>query len=266
MLDRQGYYALLQFSAAPERFEYVNIGVALFLPRLKEVQVRFSHGLRRVERLFGKQPAGYLDLLKADFEGRLSQFKAASFEDLSKFANSRVNKLRIAGIQPILIERDPEVELSALFDHLVGEDEIGPRRRKVASELKDKFEVAGVDLFLEKPAPIKLPQGVTLDAPYAYQNGAYNLIDPVRLNGDGADPLAQASERAVKGQWLWQYSKHIGHLKQLVVVGDFSAADDSFRSAVGQMMKEHSVRLYDLERIDGLIEDIRKNGQIHSRN
>lgn len=91
------------------------------------------------------------------------------------------------------------------------------------------------------------------------------MIDPVRLNGDGVDALAQASERAVKGQWLWQYSKHIGQLKQLVVVGDFSSTDDSFRSAVGQMMKEHSVRLYDLNRIDDLVEDIRKNGQIHSR-
>jgi Protein of unknown function (DUF3037) len=193
MFERQGYYALLQYSDAPERLEYINIGVALFLPSRKEVHVRFSNGLRRVERLFGKQPQGFMNLLKADFAGRLSQFKEANFEQLSKFANSRVNKIRIAGLQPILVERDPEMEINELFDQLVGEDEVGSRRKRVAAILKDKLEVAGVDLFLEKPEPVVLPQGVTVDAPYAYQNGAYNLIEPVRLNGDGVDSLAQAS-------------------------------------------------------------------------
>jgi hypothetical protein len=266
MFERQGYYALLQYSDAPERLEYINIGVALFLPNQKEVHVRFSNGLRRVERLFGKQPHGFLSILKTDFAGRLSQFKEANFEQIMKFANSRVNKIRIAGLQPILIDRAPEVEISSLFDQLVGEDEVGIRRRKVAAELKDKLEVAGVDLFLEKPEPIRLPQGVTVDVPFAYQNGAYNLIDPVRLNGEGADSLAQASERAVKGQWLWQHSKRSGRLKQLIVVGDFSSTDESFQNAVRQMMNEHSVRLYDLDRIDTLVEDIRTNAHLHGRN
>ncbi|MHB0784399.1 DUF3037 domain-containing protein [Bradyrhizobium sp. 5.13L] len=265
MFERQGYYALLQYSDAPERLEYVNIGVALFVPSQKEVLVRFSSGLRRVERLFGKQPHGFLNLLKTDFVSRLSQFKDANYERLAQFANSRVNKIRIAGIKPILIERDPQMEIDDLFNELVGEDEVITRRKKVAAELKEKFTDAGVDLFLEKPQPIQLPQGVTVDVPYAYQNGAYNLIDPVRLNGEGVDPLAQASERAVKGQWLWQFSRRHGHLKQLVVVGDFSSTDESFRRAVAQMMAEHSVRLYDLERIDMLVEDIRKNAQLHGR-
>jgi hypothetical protein len=103
-------------------------------------------------------------------------------------------------------------------------------------------------------------------APYAYQNGAYNLIEPVRLNGDASNALAQASESAVKGQWLRQHSKNSGQLKQLVVVGDFSSTDNSFRSAVSQMMKEHSVRLYDLAEVGPLVEDIRKNAQIHRTN
>jgi hypothetical protein len=88
----------------------------------------------------------------------------------------------------------------------------------------------------------------------------------VRLNGDASNTLAQASERAVKGQWLWQHSKNSGQLKQLVVVGDFSSTDNSFRSAVSQMMKEHSVRLYDLAEVGPLVEDIRKNAQIHRTN
>jgi hypothetical protein len=38
------------------------------------------------------------------------------------------------------------------------------------------------------------------------------------------------------------------------------------RSAVSQMMKEHSVRLYDLAEVGPLVEDIRKNAQIHRTN
>lgn len=263
MSDRQGYYALLQYSAMPERFEYVNIGVALFVPRNGQVFSRFSMGLRRVERMFGKQPHGYISVLKSDFEARLSKLEGSNFESLDKFANSRANKVRIANINPILIERSPEAELNELFDLLVGEDEIIPRRRRVSSELRDKFEVAGIEHYLDKPAPVKLPQGVTIDAPFAYQNGAYNLIDPVRLNGEASDALAQASERAVKGQWLRQASIQTGKLQQLIVVGDFSQTDDGFRHAVEEMMREHTVKLYDLDRVEPLVEDIRKNAQLH---
>ncbi len=259
MSNKQGFYALLQYSGSPERFEYVNIGVALIIPD-REVLIRYSNGLHRVEKMFGKQPSHYFNMLKVDFQSRLSSIKNANFENLERFAKTRVNKIRIANIQPILLERDPEIEISELFDMLVGEAEYAPRRPKITAELKRKFEVAGVELYLEKPEPISLPQGITVEAPYAYQNGAYNLIEPVRLSGDGANALAQASERAVKGQWLWAYSKHQGHQKQLIVVGDFSSADENFRSAVHQMMREHSVRLYDLADVGPLVEDIREHG------
>jgi hypothetical protein len=263
MSDKQGYYALLQYSAIPERFEFVNVGVALFVPDRRLVKVRFSHGLKRVERLFGKQPSGYLDVLKSNFESRLlSEAASLNLERLVKFANSRANKMRVSNLLPIVVD-DADADIDQLFNSLVGEDEISPRRRKVSAELKDKFEVAGVDAFLQKPEPVRLPQGVTIDAPFAYQNGAYNLIDAVRLHGDAGDALAQASERAVKGQWLHQYSKHAGKLRQLVVVGDFASQDHSFRHAVHQMMQEHYVRLYDLNEVQPLIEDIRSHGRVH---
>jgi hypothetical protein len=170
--------------------------------------------------------------------------------------------MRVSSLLPIVVD-DADADLDQLFNSLVGEDEISSRRRKVSAELKDKFEVAGVDAFLQKPNPVRLPQGVTIEVPFAYQNGAYNLIDPVRLHGDAGDALAQASERAVKGQWLHQYSKRIGNLQQLVVVGDFASQDDSFRHAVRQMMQEHYVRLYDLNQVQPLIDDIRTHGHLH---
>jgi phosphomannomutase len=68
------------------------------------------------------------------------------------------------------------------------------------------------------------------------------------LGGDPGDALAQASKRAIEGQWLRQYSNARGQPKQLVVGGDFSQQEEKFVEAVGDMMRHHGVKLYDLER------------------
>ena len=56
MPAQQGLYALIQFSPIPELMEFLNVGVALFVPEQRYVGVRLADNFRRVERLFGKQP------------------------------------------------------------------------------------------------------------------------------------------------------------------------------------------------------------------
>jgi Protein of unknown function (DUF3037) len=48
MSSNQGYYAILQFSPKPERLEFLNVGVVLFVPERNFVGVRFSKSLKRV--------------------------------------------------------------------------------------------------------------------------------------------------------------------------------------------------------------------------
>jgi hypothetical protein len=83
-----------------------------------------------------------------------------------------------------------------------------------------------VEKLLEKPAPIELSQGVTIEAPWAYRNGAYNLIEPVRLEGPASEALAQASKRAVEGKWLREFTTEAP--KRLVVVGEVTGQELSF--------------------------------------
>jgi hypothetical protein len=101
-----------------------------------------------------------------------------------------------------------------------------------------------------------------IDAPYAYKNGAYNLIDAVRL-GASADALAQASKRAIEGQWLRRHSKNSSSPSQLIVVGDLSQQPSAFVHAVDEMMKQHEVKFYELDNVEPLIEDIRKQARAH---
>lgn len=261
MATEQGFYALLQFSPVPDRFEFVNIGVVLFAPDRHDVRVKFSSGWKRVEKLFGKQERGNLNVIRDSFKQRLRLEFSEPFsrEKLERFAKSRANNLRMSNILPIVIEHEPDVELAELFKSLVGEDENSQRLPRVADELKKKFERAGVDKLLQKPEPIELPQGVTIEAPYGYQNGSFNLIDPVRLVGEPEEALAQASKRAIEGQWLLQYSKECRRKKKLIVVGDFTGQQSPFVDAVHGMMKQHEVDLYDLRDIDPLVADIREH-------
>jgi hypothetical protein len=255
----QGFYTLIQYSAAPERHEFVNIGVALFVPDRRFVAARFSRTQRRVERLFGRQSKGFLDAIKAGFARRLEVEFAERFdvERLNSFAKTRANNIRITRILPIRVN-NPRDDLDELFDTLVGDDAQGRRLPKVTFELRRRFERAGVAKFLQKPLPIRLPQGVTIEVPFAYRNGAFNLIDPVRLSGDANEALAQASVRAIESQWLRQHSREQGEPAELVVIGEFAGQKKRFVSAVNQLMQERDVRFYDMKNLEPLINDIRE--------
>lgn len=261
MANRQGFYALLQYGPAPERYEFVNIGVALFVPEQKHVGVRFSRTQRRVEKLFGRQSKGLLDALKAGLARRLEtdfseRFDIGRFE---AFAKTRANKVRVANILPILVD-DSKADLDELFEELVGEEKPARRLPRIGLELTRRFEHAGVAKYLEKrPHPIHLPQGIKIEAPYGYRNGALNLIDPVRLSGDVSDALGQASKRAIESQWLRQYSQEQGNPTELVVVCDFSGQRKPFVHGIKELMAERHVKFYDMQQLDPLLEEIRTN-------
>jgi hypothetical protein len=260
MKKANGRYALIQYSAAPERFEFVNIGVVLIDPNSRFFGLRFAQSSKRIDQMFGKQPRLFLPAVKSGLQNRLRAELGSEWDigRLEKFAASRANSIRLSKLQPILIE-DAEQDLNDLFRSLVFDEGPSHRQPKVATELKRRFERAGVERFVEKPQPVNLPQGVKIEAPYAYQNGAYNLIDPVRLTGEPGEAFAQASKRAVQGQWLFQYSKASAKPQQLVVVGDIGSQESSFVAGVRKMMSEHSVKFYDMQHVDPLLEDIKKN-------
>lgn len=140
-MERQkGFYAILQFSPIPERFEFVNIGVFLAVPQKNFIEVRFSKTHKRLERLFGKQHGQYLQSLKEGFAKRLrfEFLESPNSERFERFGRNRANEIRLSQIFPIAVE-NPEADLDDLFDKLVGEDVIQRRERRIASQLKDEL-------------------------------------------------------------------------------------------------------------------------------
>lgn len=262
----QGSYAVLQFSPLPERLEFVNIGVVLLVPSTRYMAVKFSESAKRVEKLFGRLDDGYFHLVKTAFAHRIEMEVKTdwSLERLERFGRSRANEMRLSKLLPIAVTEQPEAILNKLFSELVGGSPKVKKQPKIRTELRRKFELAGVEKLLARPKPVKLRAGVIIEAPYAYQNGTYNLIDPMRM-GTGADhALREAGKRAIEGRWLYDSTRGTDTPKRLVVVGDFQQQDESLFPAIESVMSEHQVKLYSFDELDPLLEEIRKSSILHS--
>ncbi len=261
----QGSYALVQFSPVPERMEFLNVGVVLTVPQAQFIGVRFAESHGRIDRFFQHPQSSFLQHAKQGLSRRLALEFGKGFEALKSFAAKRANELRVSPFLPIAVD-EPQIALDRLFDELVGEDKVQSRRPRMARVLKEAFVKASVfGLVEEKPDPVELPElGISIKAPFGYQNGAYNLIDGMQFSADPGEALEKAGKRALEGAQLWKQSQRDGPPKRLVVVGDFSDKPNSFYEAVHEQLGNSQVRLYRLDHIGPLVEDITQNASLHS--
>lgn len=261
-----GYYALLQYSPVPERQEFLNFGVLLAVPELDFFDFRISKGSSRMERLFENVPKGQFEAEKFGFGNRIriEYIRNRSPKALNELSRKLANDFRLSEVLPIAVE-EPQKQLNDLFSDLVGHEMPIQREKRISVKLKDAFVKRRIVQYLDSsPPPVKLPEaGVQISAPFGYQNGAYNLIDSVRISGNASEDMKETGRRAIEGGLLWKHFESSSSKKRLVVVGDFSKHPDKFYHAVGELLEENHVRLYRLDNLDPLIEDIQHNGMLH---
>jgi hypothetical protein len=247
--------------------EFLNVGVVLAVPEAEFIGVRFAESHGRIDRFFQHSQSSFLQHAKQGLARRLAlEFsKGFQIEALESFAAKRANELRVSPFLPIAVD-EPQIALDRLFYELVGEDKVHNRRPRMARVLKEAFVKASIfGLVEEKPDPVELPElGISIKAPFGYQNGAYNLIDGMQFSADPGEALEKAGKRALEGALLWKQSQRDGPQKRLVVVGDFSGKPNSFYDAVGEQLEKSHVRLYRLDHIGPLVEDITQNASLHS--
>jgi hypothetical protein len=251
----------------PERLEFLNIGLVLLVPQLDFVGIRFARGQSRLDRVFGRQQRSYLDAIKEAFENRLRAelSKDAAGASLDEFARRRANDVRISQLLPVMVA-DPAVEFDNLFDELVGEDDPLIREPRMRRKLRDAFVAHKVEQFLDRPAELDLPEyGMKINVPYGYQNGCYNLIDGMRLSGGVNDALREAGKRAIEGGLIWKHFEQQENAKRLVVVGDFGQHQNGFYQAVHERFDASNVKLYRLDDMRALFNDIVANAAEHGR-
>lgn len=271
MSQYSAYYSILQYCPHPERFEAINVGVVLRSQDSgQEISVRVVRSGKRVEQVFG-------NIVENSFLFALNSFcnrvrdelsKPAFKNSFSEFANKRANQFRVTPLKPVYVS-DLEAEADLLFDKLVGEPVKHQRRPAAKSKLKKIFDSKGVlPLLDQKPEIVVLPEyDLKIKAAFGYQNGSYNLIDAVNMTDrDSAKVLKEAGERALEGSLLF---KHFAHLpndrekKKLIVVADFGSHPFKLFQDVRDILKNDGTKLYRMDEIDGLIDNISANKHVH---
>lgn len=266
MERKHGKYALVQYCPVPERLEFLNIGVALVVPSIQYIGIKFAKGHSRIEKVFGKQPKPYLDAVKEGFANRLrlELGRAHSEGSFSDFARKRANDVRLSPLMPVMVD-DPEADLKRLFVELVGDDEPSQREPRIRRKLREAFVQHRVEHYLDKAPEVELPEyGLKIHVPFGYQNGCYNLVDGMRLPSSVSDGLREAGKRAMEGSLIWKHFAGRPDRKRLVVVGDFHEQSNAFYHAVEDQMAEANVKLYRMDDLRPLLHDIEENASLHS--
>lgn len=264
----KGYYSLVQFCPDASRLEMVNVGVLVFCPALNFLEVKLDHAHSRINKLFGQQDWDFIEKQKLAIQSRLRADKSLfrSLQDLNDYISRRANAMQISPARPLKAE-DPWLELDRLFDQLVEAPRRATvqRRRRIDAQLNEVFQSKGVSSMLERAVEVDIPAlKRPLRAPYGFQNGRFNLIEPVQFeNLPSTAVFAKASRQAVEGQFVYEHSDPDHGPLKLVVVANFGPnQEDDFRR-VHTIFDKHSVDLYTLDRIDPLVREIKASAKEH---
>ena len=260
MNSMNGYYSLVRYCPDPSRQEFVNIGVAIYSPQLKQVKVQLSTDHRRLSQVFGKQDLRFVNRLKKSLEESLKRESFGSVGEVESYIGRSANAVQLGPLRSLKIN-DISDDLTHLFDRLVGERP--ERRPHIQRYLGQKLSEAGVENLVQKGVSVNIPSfDQSIRVPYAYQNGRYNLITPVEL--DVRDIFSKAGEKAIEGQELYQTpDPNLGELHLVVVAKFADEIGPSARTKVGAILADHNVAMHTFENMSPLVEDIRKAAAQH---
>ena len=220
----------------------------------------------RIQRFFGKHAFNWsrINSYKQGIKERL-EIEGKDFrgpEDLKVFGQRRGNNIQLTAPRPITV-RDPQSDLQQLFEEVVGDrkrsqDVKGFRRRFV-----EKLTRANLGSKLKWDIAIHLPSlNKEIDVPFGYQNGRFNLIQPVSFrSSDPAQLRRIASAHAVNGIALYENPDDVLGELELVVVGNFRSNVKAARDDVQRILRQGRTKLYTSQEVNDLIQEIRVHGK-----
>lgn len=265
----KGYYSLIQYCPDLARLEAANIGVILFSPEHKFIRAKTAQGNDRIRRFFGSEDNDWtqINAIKNSIETRLEvvgkDFR--NLHDLTNFISTRANEVQITSPRPMKV-LDPKKDLDELFEELVGGRAKQPLKYSappVETALSRTFKEKGVEDLIQKDVTVTVPAfRKPLTVPFGFQNGRFNLIQPVRFQQSMESRVLDiACRHAVEGRSLYEHpDEKLGDL-QLVVVGSFAPESTEYKDIVGNILTENKVGLHTLQDLTTLVDEIRMTGK-----
>jgi hypothetical protein len=262
MSQQRGYYSLIQYFPDPSRLEAVNIGVVVYSSNDGKLCLQISRSNHRIRRFFGNQDWKFVNSSKAAIANQLRREYFRTVKDLEAYIAKRANAIQLSSPRPMRISQIEE-DVRSLFSRLVGEDLID-RKNHVAKDLGQKLADAGVEELVEKAVSIEIPDfKKSIRVPYAYQNGRFNLISPLQFDPE-TDLLAKTGKNAIEGKLLYeQPDPKFGEMRLVVVANFNERIERSTRELVTRILEDNCVKVYPLEMLDPLVEDIRLSSAQH---
>jgi hypothetical protein len=269
MESSKGYYSLIQYCPDLARLEAANIGVILFCPERGFIRAKIAQGNDRIRRFFGSQDDDWaqINAVKNAIVNRLEvtgkEFK--NLDDMISFIATRANEVQVTAPRPMKVSV-PERDLDELFDELVGGRSKQPLKYSappVEKALERTFREKGVDELIHRDVTVAVPAfHKSLTVPFGFQNGRFNLIQPVRFQQTTESRVIDSACRhAVEGRSLYDHpDEKLGDLK-LIVVGSFAPESLEYRDIVSDILKENRVDLHSIDEIQGLVNEIRTTGK-----
>jgi hypothetical protein len=257
-----GFFSLVQYCPDRSREEAVNLGVVLISPSHGFVGSKMSSRNERLRKFFGETlgDLGQIASMRRMLEHRLRDDRSLSdLENFERFRRALANEFQLSTPRPIRVE-NPESELFLLFGQLVEIPE-PPKPLPSVPGFEHLDEILRTSRFkgiVQHNVQVRLPiLNKSLNVPYAFQNGRFNLIQTQRFTQETEDRLlAEAYKRAAQGHLLYKHPvPGIGECK-LVVVGAIGEVAKSRQEKISQLLADHDVEFYSAERIDELTEKI----------
>lgn len=262
--SNRGYYSLVQYCPDRSRMESANVGVVLFCPELDFLQIKFAIGNDRLRRFFGS-PNFDAQSIKSAKLAITNRFRAdgASFrtiEDLEHFINTRANALVMTAARPIRVDNARE-QLHKLFRELVVDAEHDRPARQAKKALDAVFKRPDLQSRLKFDQVVKVPIiGRELKAPYAYQNGALNLIKPQDFPANEASASDTAMRLAMEGNLLWKHSQQEVRTKLIVVSSFVHDSDAKLAQRITGLFEKYEVETIPVSRVDELATRVEREG------
>ncbi len=261
MKPKRGYYSLIQFCPNASRLEVVNIGVVLFCPEVEFLDARTSGNNSRAEKLVGRGnlERSALNAAKRSIERRLEVDKESfkDINDLRKFIDTRGNWLKLTEPRPLKVF-DPTEELEKLYAELVGGVSLRGRRleeKLLFPSLNTTFEKLHAEGRAQLDIRVTVPvMERTIDVPYAYQNGTWNLIKPHHFSERRRSAVDAAIRLAMEGDLLRRHGTTQDEPAQLIVVSAFEdETSPDLMERVTNLFDEYDVKNVPSNGIDAFI-------------
>jgi hypothetical protein len=265
----KGYYCLVQYCPDIARLEAANVGVVLFSPEHRFIRAQMVKANSRIRKFFGEEADNYrhLNAMKDALAKRIEVEKAefGLLEDLQRFVETRANKIILTQPKPVKIF-DPEQDLAALFKELV-DDPIKELTVRAELTLRKRLDNVLADValkrFLQRNLEVSLPtMKEKLKVPYGFQNGRFNLIQPVEFEQHTSATVRNAAcKLAVEGNSLYRHADEKFGNMQLFVVADFRETTTDMATVVHNIFDENNVRMFTPNSFEELKQEILTQGK-----